>query len=111
MTQSMMENMPVRPPTHLASHGRTLYFSGQQRAGIKFLIEAVTQRPGTNQARMSLIVALHEAGEYTQAAEHYQQLLRNTTKLNASYFGKRWAYIPEIRDRYLLALGAYGLSA
>jgi hypothetical protein len=109
-SQTMMARMPVRTPPHLASHGRVLYFSGQRREGTKFLMEAVSVTPGGNQARISLIVAQHEAGEHVQAAEHFQHLRRNTTNFSRAYFGRRWALIPEIRERFLSALGAYGLE-
>jgi TolB-like protein len=110
LSQTMMARMPVRTPPHLASHGRVLYFSGQQREGMKFLMEAVSVTPGGNQARISLIVAQHEAGEHVQAAEHFQHLRRNTTNFSSAYFGRRWTLIPEIRERYLSALGTYGLE-
>jgi TolB-like protein/Flp pilus assembly protein TadD len=109
-TQAMMKVLSTRPTPHLASHGRTLYFSGQQTEGIKYLMEAVAIAPGSNQARMTLIVALHESGEYAQAAEHFEHLRRNTIGFTTAFFGVRWAKIPEIRDRYLKALRAYGLE-
>jgi TolB-like protein len=108
-SKTMLSLSPVRPGPYLTSHGRILHFLGDETEGMKFLLEAVAHSSGNNQARMTLIVALHEAGEYTQAAQHYRQLLGNTTNLNTSYFGKRWACIPEIRDRYLSAMVAYGL--
>jgi TolB-like protein len=111
LSQAMMAKMIVRiAAPHLASHGRSLYFAGHEREGMKFLMDALAQASGGNQARMSLIVAQHEAGEYAQAAENFKILRSNTTHLSSSYFGRRWAQIPEIRQRYLLALGSYGLE-
>jgi TolB-like protein/Flp pilus assembly protein TadD len=94
----------------LAHRGRCLVFSGQEAEGITDLTECVILIPGQNWARMALIVALEETGEHVKAGHHYAELLKYTRNFNRSFFGRHWSAIPEVRDRYIKALGNHGFS-
>jgi DNA-binding winged helix-turn-helix (wHTH) protein/tetratricopeptide (TPR) repeat protein len=108
--ESIMQSSAIVIHTVLAAYGRTLLFLGRVDEGVKLLRETLTLCPGSNWARMPLIVALHETGDTRLAREHFAALQANTTNLDGSYFGLRWSAIPSIRDRYLRALSAYGLK-
>jgi adenylate cyclase len=101
---------PARSAVYLASRGRALVFLNRAAEGIVDLKESVVLSPGHNWARMALIVALEEAGEHAKAAEHYAELLKYTRRFDRAFFGRRWSKIPDIRDRYLKALGAHGFN-
>lgn len=92
-----------------AAHlGRALVFQNNRAKGIELLSEFLVLTPGFNWARMALIVALEEMGEHSKAALHYAELLKYTRNFHRSFFGRLWDAIPNIRDRYIKALGAHG---
>jgi adenylate cyclase len=102
---------PSRPGANMPAHrGRALVFLGRVTEGIELLSEFVLLVPGHNWVRMALIVALEESGSHEKAAFHYAELLKYTRNFDYAFFGRRWSAIPEIRDRYIRALGAHGFS-
>jgi DNA-binding winged helix-turn-helix (wHTH) protein/tetratricopeptide (TPR) repeat protein len=92
------------------SRGRALVFQNNLVQGIDDLTKFLVLTPGYNWARMALIVALEELGEHSKAAHHYTQLLKYTRNFDRTFFGRLWRAIPDIRDRYIKALGAHGMS-
>ncbi len=109
-SESLLPLMSTRSSAILGIYGRTLLALGECDVAISLLQETLVLSPGNTQARMSLIVALEEAGEYRRAEEHFRDLLAHTNGFDESYFGMRWTAIPVIRDRFVKALRAYGMK-
>jgi adenylate cyclase len=109
MADRALEETSTHRESSLAARGRTLIFLDRRSEGIADLQECLLLTPGKTWARMPLIVALEETGEHAQAAYHFAELKKYTRNLDQAFFGRRWSRIPEIRDRYLKALGKHGL--
>lgn len=114
--QEALQNMlacraivPIPRGTHLEILGRILLGIGDVEKAIDALRQAVTLAPGSI-ARMSLVVALQENGQHELAAAHFKTLLTHTNGFDDGYFGKRYAAIPQFRERYLKALRAHGMQ-
>ncbi|MGA8515871.1 MAG: winged helix-turn-helix domain-containing protein [Burkholderiaceae bacterium] len=108
--EASIKSMPNGHPTHLALLGRILVAMENCETAIARLSQTLLFSPGNTQARMAIIVALHETGEHALAREHFTQLLATTHGLDEGYFGRRWSATPEVRDRYICALRACGLQ-
>ncbi len=108
--ESIASMMPRAEIYILGNHGRVLLALGEHRAAVKLLQQTLTTKPGDNLARMTLVVALEELGDTQGAREHFRLLLAHTNGFDESFFGKRWAAIPEVRMRYVTALRAHGLK-
>jgi TolB-like protein/cytochrome c-type biogenesis protein CcmH/NrfG len=109
-SESLLPLMSTRSGAILGIYGRTLLALGECNVAISVLQETLALSPGNTQARMALIVALEEAGEYRRADEHFHDLLAHTNGFDESYFGMRWNAIPDIRDRFVKALRAHGIK-
>jgi TolB-like protein/DNA-binding winged helix-turn-helix (wHTH) protein len=108
--EASINSMPNGHPTYLALLGRILVAMGECQTGIARLTQTLLLSPGNSQARMAIIVALHETGAPGLASEHFTKLLATTNGFDESYFGRAWSAIPEVRERYVTALRAHGMK-
>lgn len=106
---STLQHAPVRYTYFMGNLGRTLYVHRGDPKAIDLLREAVALRPTATQARITLVLAHHEHGEFSEARAHCRELMANTTGFSLRYFGRRWDRIDAIRQRYRTALAAYGV--
>jgi TolB-like protein/DNA-binding winged helix-turn-helix (wHTH) protein/Flp pilus assembly protein TadD len=107
--EASINSMPNGHPTHAALLGRILVAMGDCKTAIARLTQTLLLSPGNTQARMAIIVALHETGAHGPASDHFTKLLATTTGFDEGYFGRAWSAIPEVRNRYITALGAHGM--
>ncbi len=108
--EASINSMPNGHSTHLALLGRILVAMGDCETAIARLTQTLLLSPGNTQARMAIIVALHETGAHSLASEHFTKLRATTTGFDEGYFGRTWSAIPQVRDRYLSALREHGLK-
>jgi TolB-like protein len=108
--EACINTMPSGHPTLLALLGRILVAMDDCQAAIARLTQTLLLSPGNTQARMAIIVALHETGAHALAGEHFTELLATTKGFDEGYFGRGWSAIPEVRDRYITALRAHGMT-
>ncbi len=66
--ESILKSNVIVIHSVLAAYGRTLLFLDRVDEGVQLLRETLTLCPGSNWARMPLIVALHEAGDTRSAS-------------------------------------------
>jgi TolB-like protein/Flp pilus assembly protein TadD len=108
--ESAIRIMPMGNSSYSALLGRILVTMGEHEAGIERLTDTLVVNPGNSQARMAIIVALHETSRHVLAREHFTELLATTTGFDEGYFGRGWSAIPEVRNRYIAALRANGMK-
>jgi TolB-like protein len=108
--EASINSMPNGHPTHLALLGRILVAMGECESAIARLSQTLLLSPGNSQARMAIIVALNETGAHGLASEHFAKLLATANGFDEGYFGRAWSAIPQVRERYVTALRAYGMK-
>jgi tetratricopeptide (TPR) repeat protein len=110
VAESAISLMPTGNSTYAALLGRILVTMGDHEAGIARLTDTLVVNPGNSQARMAIILALHETGMHALASEHFTELMATTNGFDEGYFGRGWSAIPQVRDRYVAALRAHGMQ-